>query len=165
MNTFDNQTRRQKMKNMATACALSCVLVTTPVVADEHGDNSNVSDPVIASCNQLLQQTALDRHATCFHYVDAFVAGASMYDGMLVNHIREDHKEHSRFLERAYRTRLGSAQSAEHLSNQAPYCTPDNLAHKQIVEVVIRVIPPNLESRGQLNDHIAKTLTNKYPCS
>ena len=153
------------MKNIATASVLSCVLVTIPVGAHEHGDHSSVSDPVVASCNQLLQQTALDRNATCFHYVDAFESGATMYDGMLVNHIRDDHKEHSRFLERAYRTRLGSAQSAELSSNQAPYCTPDDLAHQQIVEVVIRAISPNLESRGQLNDHIVKTLTNKYPCS
>lgn len=120
------------------------------------------ADPVIESCNNRASQAGTN--SVCFHYVDAFIAGAETYDDILVGHFRRDHQERSDFLKRAYQTRLGMSHSKEYPHAGVPFCITNGIGNQDLVGQVLTSLPTALADRKQLHTSILANLVEAFPC-
>ncbi len=143
-------------KNIALIIGLITVSLGMPTLA------SATADPVIESCNS--RSSNANPNLVCFHYVDAFIAGAETYDDMLVGHFRRDHQERSDFLKRAYRTRLGMSHAKVYPHSGQPFCITNGIDNQTLVEQVLTSLPTALIDRQQLHANILDNLVESFPC-
>ena len=100
----------------------------------------------------------------CRHYVAGFLDGALLTDTAIIDSLTRSRAEWSTFMERAYRTRVGTLR-APPPTYLADFCLPPNADVDEVASHVSNALGEHLDPAKSLQQAVYSTIKSLYPCA
>jgi hypothetical protein len=136
----------------------SIVSFSTFAVGNDEPDDDQL---LRASCQALTANPEMVSSKPCHYYIQGFLAGALVIDTAIVT--ERSGKRYS-FIERAYRTRLGTRADPASTASFPLFCVPDDESEARIIKVVSKQLSSPVDTTKVLSSQIYNALKANYPC-
>lgn len=123
---------------------------------------ASTEDLLLASCQAF--NTSQESTLPCRYYIHGFLAGAVVTDAVIAMERKEEVNKRSSFIERAYRTRVGQADSRMQETQFMHFCVPDEESKESIVDRLSKRFLHPLETIEMLKTTVYNALSAEYPC-
>lgn len=125
-----------------------------------HAWNDEVSK---ACVQQGLAATAAET-AICHAYIEGFLDGAVITDTAIIASVTAEEVADSEYLQRAYKTRVGSYNPKLPATALAQFCLPSGKERSEIVTTIATAIGEDKDAAKDISISLYSILKSYYPC-
>ncbi len=126
-------------------------------VADEQ--------PLLDSCTALAVDPAQQSATLCNYYVQGYVSGAAVNDRRNAAELADASRQWSAFMQRVYRTRVGSKDERAEATPFLHFCIPRDAELSEVIGRLSTHLAEPIATARLLRETLYDALQQEYPCS
>ena len=147
------------------AFVLLSLISLLPVTSIAATTTPSSEQSLLTSCEALSDDPNQETAILCNYYVQGYIAGTLANDAANAIELAEAGRELSSFMERAYRTRIGSKEGRIGTSRFLHFCISEDASVSLVISRLSEHLSPPIKTIKVLRERLYSALQAEYPCS